>query len=665
MFAETHLLMRKLLLLLCLLSNIGFSQLHRIDSLKRELATLKQQPNSNTIDTLKYQILKAVMRGYVDINVDSSLRYNSLMIKLFESKRLQDELIYAYQYAGYLYQLKGDYYLSIQFYYKALALARKLKQYSRIAAVNEGLAHAYTYFDENEKALQLCQQGLAILHKYSDTDTKLEILNVLGVIYRKKRQLANALNVNLEMYRLGKSEGNQWYEAHGLHAIGLVYREKDQISNALSYHQQALKLAKQTGSIELEGNILVNIADLYIRQKKWHQALKYCIMGKKMATGVNNIGIIMEAEEKLYIIYKHAGQPQKALKAYETFVLLNENLSKEKAKQRIEMEQARYENIQKDNILQKQQVELLAQRFQNQKLAQIRNGMFLGIIAILGATALLFWNNTRLQSKNREIDKQRILLETARMQLADINKTLETRVEERTNELVKANQELIHKNEEIKNALFKGQTIERKRVAIELHDNLSSLLSAVNMSIQAINPENLSTSEQNIYRSVRQLIQNAYSEVRNISHNILPAKLEQEGLSATLTSWIEQLNQNASLQFILTITDLVVRLPIEIEFNIYSIVHELINNAIKHAKANTVNIDLCRTDAEITLMIVDDGIGLGRTINKRGVGLQNVQARLESLGGTFTIVLPTEKGTRIQIHIPIDSSLVNGNTFTT
>lgn len=232
---------------------------------------------------------------------------------------------------------------------------------------------------------------------------------------------------------------------------------------------------------------------------------------------------------------------------------------------------------------------------------------------------------------------------------------------ERTAELLSANQSLIRKNDEIKQALFKGQTIERKRVALELHDNLSSLLSAVNMSIQSLNPHNLSEPEQSLYRSVKQLIQNAYAEVRNISHNILPAELDRDGLAPTLTTFLDKLNQSLAIRFSLVLTGLTERLPVEIEFNVYSIVLELLNNAIKHAHATSVQIELARTNEGMNISVSDNGIGMGQQTGKRGVGLQNIQARLDSLGGTFGVRLPNELGTRIHINIPIETVSLDGN----
>ena len=651
--------MKKWLLFLSLLVRIGNAQTLRVDSLKSELQMLYSQKSSYSKDTLLYNTLKALMWDYADIDIDTSVHYNTQLVKLCIDKKLQKELIYTYQYTGYLYQVKGDYHQSIQFYYKALILAEKLKQYIRIARSYGGLAHAYISLKKYQLATAYCKKGLFILRSHPDASVQMALLNALGALYREQHKLPEALKANQEMHTLAKMSHDLWYEAHGLHAIGWVYKEWGDMAKALAYYKKALSLCHTINNkdldTDLEKSILLNITDIYSQQKKWPQALTFCKQARQTALRVKNSSIVAESNEKLYKIYKQTGQTANALKAYEEFISLRDTLSSEKNQQRIERLSAEYESAKKTATLQKQRAELLAEQNNSQQLAQTRNRLLLGAGIILVIASMLFWSNQRLQAKNQKIDQQRTILESTQEKLADINKTLEIRVDERTKELVTANNELTKKNEEIKAALFKGQSIERKRVALELHDNLSSLLSAVNMSIQAINPKNLSESEAAVYQNVKYLIQSAYAEVRNISHNILPAELEKEGLANTLTTLIGRLNQNSTLYFSLSLSGLLERLPVEIEFNVYSMVLELVNNAIKHAQATTVNVHLYRTDAGVDLVVTDNGVGIGQTAGKRGVGLQNIQTRLDSLGGIFTTTQPLEKGTQVHIKIPINT----------
>lgn len=660
MFAETHMFMKKLLLFLCLLPLTGFAKTSYSDSLKLVLADLQKQAQGPGRDTLISATMKKIMRHYSEHKIDSSFYYSKQLISFCQEQKLDKELAYAYLYIGYLYSVNRNFYQSIVVHYKALTLAKKLKQHARVARALGGLAHAYLGLEKNEKALAFGLQGLAVLDKNPEPNTKASILNDIGAIYRTQGKLSSALKVNQELLNLARQNNMQWHEAQGLQAIGWVYKEMGDMVKALDFSQKALLVVRQkrqtdiSGRTDLEANILANIASIYIRTQKWSQALKYSTLVKQMTLRLGNGTVLAESEEQLYKIYKHTGQTASALTAYEHFVLLRDSLAKGTNEQRIEMLSAQYKYEQSQNELLIKKNKLLSSELYVKQLKSGNRQLVAGIVIILVLATLLLWNNRRLQTRNRKIEHQRLMIESARTELADINRTLENRVEERTKELVDANNELTLKNEEIKAALFKGQTIERKRVALELHDNLSSLLSAVNMNMQSINPQNLPLAEQMIYRSLRQLIQNAYAEVRNISHNILPADLEKEGLAVALTRRIEQFNQTSALHINMSITGLQERLPAPFETNIYSIVHELVNNAIRHAQASSITISLLRSTTDINLSVKDDGIGLGPQAPKRGVGFQNIQTRLDSLGGTLTIMQPVEKGTWIDIKIPVD-----------
>lgn len=658
--------MKKLLLFLCLLPFTGFAKTPRPDSLKRVLATLQTRPPGYSRDTLLYATMKDIMRSYAETRLDSSLYYNKLIIKLCLEKKLEEKLTYAYLYAGYLYTSNRNDYQSIEFSYKALALAKKLKLYTRLAQSYAGLAHAHLELRKYEEALTFGEQGLAVLRKHPDAKTQASILNDMGAVYREQGKLAAALNVNDSLYNFARKQGLPWDQAQALQALGWVYKEMGDMTKALAYNKKGLLVIRQQkgtdieGRTNLEANILVNIADVYIRMKQWPQALYYCKQAKQTALSTSNGTVLAESEEQLYKIFKSKGQLANALTAYEHYAILKDSLAKETTDQRIKGLSAQYENEQNQSELRLKQNELRLTETSNKRLKQANNRLIAGIAIILLLATLLLGYSQQLRAKNREIDYQRTLIELARKELVDINKTLELRVHERTQELVNANQELIQKNEEIKAALFKGQTIERKRVALELHDNLSSLLSAVNMSMQSINPKNLPESEIAIYQNVKHLIQNAYTEVRNISHNIMPAELEQKGLATTLTTLVNKLNHSTSLQFTLTITGIHERLPVNIEYNVYTIVFELINNAIRHAQATRIIISLIRTNLGLDLSVRDDGIGMGQHHPKRGIGLQNIQTRLDTLGGTLTFIQPVEKGTWINIKIPIEAFKING-----
>jgi signal transduction histidine kinase len=296
----------------------------------------------------------------------------------------------------------------------------------------------------------------------------------------------------------------------------------------------------------------------------------------------------------------------------------------------------------------------LEEKTQKQQISQTRNLFLLGGLLALILAGVLFWNNRRLNTQNKLIESQKTQIMLAQEQLENANQNLEFKVSQRTQELALANNELIHKNEEIKTALFTGQSIERKRVASELHDNVSSLLSAVNMTMQAISGKALSETDQKVYQNVREMIKSAYAEVRNISHNIMPAGLEKDGLLQTIEQLLEKINANKQLSFNLITKGIEERLPVQIELNVYSLILELINNIIKHSEATRATINLLQNDNSLTLKVDDNGVGFDIQDSSFGNGMINMKSRIDALNGTFSCESERQKGTQFEIKIPLN-----------
>ena len=207
------------------------------------------------------------------------------------------------------------------------------------------------------------------------------------------------------------------------------------------------------------------------------------------------------------------------------------------------------------------------------------------------------------------------------------------------------------KNAAIKEALIQGQTIERKRVAAELHDNLGGTLASLNWYLYGMDKKLLSDEEQKIYKSVHQMVGAAYREVRSLSHNLMPVELEEHGLITALQRLVDKLNENNSIQFEFNVTGLEKRLDRKVEFELYSIVLELTNNILKHSKADRAEISLYESAKTIALSITDNGNGI-KNKSSQGVGLGNVSNRVESLKGKIQIADEEYSGAKIDIEIP-------------
>lgn len=230
--------------------------------------------------------------------------------------------------------------------------------------------------------------------------------------------------------------------------------------------------------------------------------------------------------------------------------------------------------------------------------------------------------------------------------LAEKKRNLEDKVAERTRELQKA-------LSEAQEALLKGQTLERKRVASELHDNLGGTIAAVKFTLQRIDSKSLSAPEQVIYEQLQQMVGEAGQQLRYLSHNLLPDALEGGGLVEALKSLVRKLNHTGKVQFELLADPALPRLDKQAEFNLYVICLELCTNCLKHSGATRATLELRREGDQLHLTVDDNGRGFDLTQTSAGMGLSNLYDRASSLSAVTQITSSPEGGTRTSLRVPM------------
>lgn len=214
------------------------------------------------------------------------------------------------------------------------------------------------------------------------------------------------------------------------------------------------------------------------------------------------------------------------------------------------------------------------------------------------------------------------------------------------------NKQLNQKNKEILLAQLSGQNIERKRMAGELHDNLNTKIAAVRWQLEALeSTENLNNPEL-LKTSINQL-NDAYEDIRLISHNLMPETVQSIGLINSIADLIEKLNSSNRVKFHF-ITDVSQAISFEsLAYPVYNIVFEMVNNVMKHANAKNAWISLDRnTLGDLRITVSDDGQGFDVDQIKGGYGLKNIISRVEHLHGNYNIESAPGIGSKFYIEIP-------------
>ena len=175
---------------------------------------------------------------------------------------------------------------------------------------------------------------------------------------------------------------------------------------------------------------------------------------------------------------------------------------------------------------------------------------------------------------------------------------------------------------------------ERHILARDLHDSLGGMLSLLRLKIEG----GMGKEE------ALQLLDNTHTELRRVSHHLMPEELLQGGLVSALHDFAVSV-PGAEFQ---SYGD--IRLSKEQELTLYRCAYELVNNALKHAKASHINIQLMQDNQEVTLTVSDNGTGMS---DGSGMGLQNIRERIEPYHGTFRIVSNENEGTEINVSLPL------------
>ena len=199
-------------------------------------------------------------------------------------------------------------------------------------------------------------------------------------------------------------------------------------------------------------------------------------------------------------------------------------------------------------------------------------------------------------------------------------------------------------------AVLEAEEKERVRIARELHDSLGQMLSAAKMNVSAIDSH--SDEDTKLMNNAKKLIDDSVKEVRTISHNLMPAGLMDKGIEFALNELANKINDTGLLHIDLMITESEQRLDSSVEIAIYRIVQEVVNNMIKHSKANKVEVLLDYNTEKIYLSIKDNGVGFDTAAieTSTGIGWKNIFSRVYMMNGDVQVNSQPGRGTLVNIE---------------
>jgi PAS domain S-box-containing protein len=204
--------------------------------------------------------------------------------------------------------------------------------------------------------------------------------------------------------------------------------------------------------------------------------------------------------------------------------------------------------------------------------------------------------------------------------------------------------------------LLASQEAERSRIAAELHDSLGqNLLLIKNHSQLALLQTDLPNDAREQFNRMGEIALEAINEVRQITRDLHPYQLDHLGLTLALEAMIDNAAESSGIIFHRKLDPVDKLFTKDAAMNFYRAMQEILNNILKHSRAQSVRVNLERDVREIQLRIDDDGCGFSvKKVGKNGngLGLKNIAERMRILGGKMEIRSRTKRGTRMIVTIP-------------
>jgi signal transduction histidine kinase len=647
------------------------------DSLIATLNNLKVKDSSkkSNIGTMKYLLdelsskenTKQNRENLANIieNFNKSKEWNFLNLSnkflLDWSKESKDtiNLGNAYFYFGNSYFDEGVYDSAFFYYLKAEKIFL-LKSNYRLGDLYLNKSNIQLNFNDNLGAENSATKSLKYYRAKDDLYSQYDALTNLGIASYSNENFEKAIEYHkkaLEIARNSKIDKKFYLEEISLNNIGNCLQNLKSYIEAISYFKKALKnktlYAEKPGlyatlsdnlaysefklngrsqetlnlflkalrirdSLQLESRIIyskIHLSEYYSYINDSAVAKRYSKEALELSKETKIFYDILLALKQCSLV-----DSQNSSKYSEEYIRISDSLQQEERKSKDKFARIAFET---DEIIQ-----------EKDKLAEQNRNLLYFFLGTLFVGILLFVIRTQ-RAKNREL-------------------------------LLKQQQQKV--NEEIYNLMITQQSTieenrvkEKKRIAQELHDGVLGRLFGARLNLDSLNRF---TDEESVNSRFNYLaeLKNIEQDIREISHDLNREKYVLiNNFVAIVSNLLEEQSNSFEAALISSLDESIQwdKVANNVKINLYRILQESLQNINKYANAKNISVELRKVNGQIVLKISDDGIGFDVNTKKKGIGLQNMQSRVQECEGTFEIKSKKGKGTTTVVMVPLEKVSVD------
>lgn len=580
---------------------------------------------------------------FLVINQDSALLYADKAFELASSLQTSDRKVDAiflkvrssiisndysgaYEYCGFAQEIVDDYkliekqpevYMYLGLVYQVMGLtAEALKQFLTSIDYFDNLPNNQISERENELYYYLGSNYSEI----GDFELSKEYLHHCINLANKRGQPGTAFNAYILLANLSTSldsvnnyfnlaediiedmiEGYSYKKVVLLGNKALINKQIGNLEKSKTNYFEAISISKKYGYSYYLGNLYNNYAYLLMAENNYDSARINLEKALALSKEIGDVDLEASVYDSYSDYFNATGDFKQA---YDYQAISNAKRAEYKEKQRVR------ESLFLSAVFEteKKEKEILQQENQ---ISRFRSILFGSIALITVLLAFLIYY------------RQKTLLGRARVETIEKEKSLE-----------------------IADALIEGQDVERKRLAMDLHDGLGARLGSLRFMIDAFVKGNPNFDE------ISNSVTGISKHVRDLSHRMMPTQLEELGLVPSLQNLVSSINSSSGFEVEIE-AQADERFGQKHETNLYYLTYELLNNALKHSGGNSIFIQLFGHSDSITLSVEDNGQGFDTSLSKDGLGLKNIKQRVEYLKGELIVDSRIGEGTIFMIEVPI------------
>lgn len=575
----------------------------------------------------KIQNTKYIAQGLNDIGIillkqnkfKEALAYHKQALQIRLTLNNKSDIASSYSKIGYCLTEMDELKDALDAQLHALKIYKELQEKKHIAYTLNNICNLYTNLKNFDKVYEYAEQAYQLALEVKDSYSEATALNNLSSCLAKQNHPLEAIKKGNKALELFLSIGDTASAGSILNNIGHYYKEINKVEIALDYFKKAIQMAQISNDLNSLGNFYSNIGNTYLALNNFKEAEKNLLKAEKICTNQQMATTLIVIYKSFGDLYALTGKGNLAVNYYQKYANLKDSIFSLDLANQTSLLQTKFETQEKEaqNQLLQKEKELILNKLHKSNIVKW------GLIVIITLICFLFY----FWYKNHEIKQQQIL-----------------------------STKLIQQQEENSRAIIEAEEKERNRIARDIHDGIGQQLSAAKLNFEALkNTLNFTTNkQQDLFNNTVSLIDEAVTETRQVSHNMMANSLLKLGLIGAVRDFIDKLNDSGSIKINIETFGLNQRLNETTEMILFRVLQEIVNNIIKHAKATEVSIQFIKHDKELCLLIEDNGIGFdtNEIRNFKGIGLKNIQSRINYLNGKVYFDSSINNGTTVNIEIP-------------